>query len=162
MPLRLLDLYTPRPTNDTISALFYSSDPDVGRVPAYWVLKNKVLSAVFTDAQFETINKAVVADSEVRFVTSDAASLRKQIAREWCAVRNPTNPTTGLPGYLSVKGSAEQFTYCTSFPVVGNPTQASIYYKAVVPSTGGDLERYCFKAHLVIQSIGIIAEPIPA
>ncbi|KAG8781849.1 hypothetical protein FRC16_002777 [Serendipita sp. 398] len=89
MPLRLLDLYTPRPTNDTISALFYSSDPDLGRVPAYWVLKNKVLSAVFTDAQFETINKAVVADSEVRFVTSDAASLRKQIAREWCAVVRP-------------------------------------------------------------------------
>ncbi|KAG8792925.1 hypothetical protein FRC17_008514 [Serendipita sp. 399] len=76
--------------------------------------------------------------------------------------RNPTNPTTGLPGYLSVKGSAENFKFCTNFPVVGTPTSADIYYKPVTPSTGGGVERYCFKAHLVIQSIGIIAEPIPA
>ncbi|KAG8804544.1 hypothetical protein FRC17_005936, partial [Serendipita sp. 399] len=82
LPLSLRDLYTPRPTNDTISSLGYYTSPDFNRVPAYWTLKNKILSAVFTDAQagWRTVNLAVTADSSVKFVTSDGVSILGHLA----------------------------------------------------------------------------------
>jgi hypothetical protein len=63
---------------------------------------------------------------------------------------------------LAIAGSQDDFYYCTNIPTVGTPERADIYYKPVFPATGGDLERYCTRVHLVMQSIGIIAEPIPA
>lgn len=161
--VKLIDLYTPRPLNDTISALSVCPDASCGRAPAYWVLKDQILEAVFTDAQegWRTVNKALVKDDTVKFVTSDAASIAKQLAPVYCATRNPKT-SSGLPGYLSASGSAEYFSMCTNFPTVGTPERADIYYKAVTPSTGGALERYCTKVHLVMQGIGIVPEPIPA
>ncbi|KIM25893.1 hypothetical protein M408DRAFT_330894 [Serendipita vermifera MAFF 305830] len=158
--LKLIDLYTPRPTNDTIQALSICPADDCGHTPSYWELKDKVLYAVYAGGQegYSTVNKPVVADAEVRFVNSDDASIAGQLAPEWCAVRQP-GTTNGLPGYLSVLGSAEEFSYCTNIPWVGTPERADIQYKA--DTTNEEVEQYCTKVHLVIQSIGIIAEPIP-
>lgn len=155
--VKLIDLYTPRPTNDTIQALSICPADSCGHLPSYWVLKNKVLSAVYADGQagYSTVNRPVVADSVVQFVNSDNASISRVLSREWCAVRQP-GTTNGLPGYLSVRGTAEQFSYCSG--VGGVSGRTDIYYKA---ETGNWSEKFCTKVHLVMQSIGIIAEPIP-
>ncbi|KAG8775780.1 hypothetical protein FRC16_004732 [Serendipita sp. 398] len=162
LPVKLIDLYTPRPTNDTIRALSICADPECGRTPVYWTLEDQVLSAVFMDAQegFKTINMALQSDGPLKFVTSDEQSVRRYRSPAWCAKRNPS-ATNGLPGLLSAEGSAENFSICTNIPSFGTPDRADIQYKARVPGQDG-LERYCSKVHLVMQSIGIVAEPIPA
>lgn len=77
--VKLIDLYTPRPTNDTIQALSICPADSCGHLPSYWVLKNKVLSAVYADGQagYSTVNRPVVADSVVQFVNSDNASISR-------------------------------------------------------------------------------------
>lgn len=67
--------------------------------------------------------------------------------------------TEGSPGYLSVLGSAEEFSVCTNTPTVGTPARQDIQYKA--GPKDGDLEQSCKKIHLVIESTGIVAEDIP-
>ncbi|KAG8816944.1 hypothetical protein FRC17_000126 [Serendipita sp. 399] len=162
LPVKLIDLYTPRPTNDTIHALSICANADCGRTPAYWTLENQVLSAFFLDPQegFKTINMALQTDGPLKFVTSDEQSVKRYRSPVWCAKRNSSG-ANGLPGYLSADGSAENFSICTNMPSFGTPERADIQYKARVPGQDG-LERYCSKVHLVMQSIGIVAEPIPA
>lgn len=74
-----------------------------------------------------------------------------------CLQRSPS--TSGLPGYLSVKGTAEEFSYCTNIPWIGTPERADIQYKA--DTTNEEVEQYCTKIHLVMQGIGTKPEPIP-
>jgi hypothetical protein len=57
-------------------------------------------------------------------------------------------------------GDAENFSICVNIPTVGTPARQDVWYKAD-PLDGG-LEKYCKKVHLVMQSTGIIADPIPA
>lgn len=150
-PVKLIDLNI-----DTAQPLVVCPLDGCGNVPAYFELKNKVLSALlYTDqGEYTVVNKPVVANSTVKVVKSTTSTVKA--TPEWCAVRSPGS-TNGLPGYLSVKGSSEQFWQCRDISPTVRTVRQDIYYKAA----SGVPNRYCTKVHLVMQSIGIIAEPIP-
>ncbi|CAG8655652.1 12535_t:CDS:2 [Acaulospora colombiana] len=83
--LKLIDLYTPRPTNDTIQALSICTADDCGHLPSYWTLDDQVLHAVFAPERegWSTAGLRVQVDSQVRFVTSDNASVVRQQAKQY-------------------------------------------------------------------------------
>lgn len=72
-------------------------------------------------------------------------------------LQRSTGFADGQPGWLSVKGSAEDFSWCADIPPNVRTVRRDIYYK---PASGVP-NRYCTKVHLVIESAGIIAEDIP-
>ncbi|KIM25894.1 hypothetical protein M408DRAFT_314513 [Serendipita vermifera MAFF 305830] len=134
-------------TIDAIEALTVCPVNWCGNVPAYFELKDRVLSAlVYTDlGEYTVVNKPVVANSTVNVVPSDVYLQRSPGSDD------------GLPGYLSVNGSAEEFSWCSDIPPNVKSVRRDIYYQ---PASGVP-NRYCTKVHLVMQSIGIIEEPIP-
>lgn len=127
-----------------------------GDAPAYWTLNDSVLTPVFfaVDDDVTTVNMPLT-QGKVNFVTGPSDTLVKSAS--YCAVRS-SSTGGGLPGYLAVNGDAENFSVCSFIGTPGPAHRRDIYYA----QGSTPIANHCQPVHLIMQSIGIIPEPIPA
>ncbi|PVF97573.1 hypothetical protein CPB86DRAFT_785700 [Serendipita vermifera] len=127
---------------------------ECGVSPAYWQLKDSVLTAVLFDTVDgqSTVNLPLT-QGKINFVTEDNGSLTDSPI--YCGVANSSG-SKGLPALLSVDGDADHFSICSFIGTPGPVHRQDIYFN----QTPNRIAYNCRSAMLVMQSTGIIPEPI--
>lgn len=139
--------------NNTISTMTVCEN--CGIAPAYWTLADAVLTPhLFNNVEGQATVNMPLNQGKINFVTGDEASVTKSGA--YCAVRN-SSAGRGLPGFLAVNGDADGFSICSFVGTPGPVHRRDIYFN----QASNGIARNCKAAHLILQSIGIVAEPIP-
>ncbi|PVF91726.1 hypothetical protein CPB86DRAFT_718942 [Serendipita vermifera] len=138
--LHLIDM-TVDDNNNTISTL--TTCDTCGKTPVHWVLKNSVLSPVFSPPSPREVVDLVLPFGKVNFIND-----KRQGAPIYCAEKNSTS-SSAIPKLISANSHTDLFSICSFIGTPGPAHRRDVYYN----QTSSGIATNCQPAQLTIELV---------